>query len=477
MPARPRHALRRTAIGLVLVVGVGLVLFFLFRDTPSPPASAVPLDPLPQSTLSIPVSYTVGPALESTVPRSLATERRPHPSDANLQYAFEAQRDSFTVTLRNDTLHLHTTLHYRSRVWYRTPFGIELTASCGFEPPEQRAARARIHLAAPVELDSTWTLHAPVEIVRLMPPTDADRCRVAFMNLQLMDATEPILTAARYWLDQHTEVLTEQLAALPLAEMMERHWTTLHAPIPLFNDAWLTLHPHALRYQTTSSKRPNQLDAQVHLGVQPHLHLGTAPVVSPPTLLPAPTRADAEAADSLVHVETHLPYEMLTDRLHTAIGTQTFDVGPASVSVDDVQVTGTSSGRLAVTAQVAGTMNGRIRLEGTPAFDATLGRADLLDLDITAHDADTPLRLAVQVVRYRFMEPLQYHLRRHLADALVAAEAWSGHPVDTVLAPGVQLSGHVGAPRFAGWASQPETLVVRAQVSVRLGLTIQPPPS
>ena len=423
MPARPRHALRRTAIGLVLVVGVGLVLFFLFRDTPSPPASAVPLDPLPQSTLSIPVSYTVGPALESTVPRSLATERRPHPSDANLQYAFEAERDSFTVTLRNDTLHLHTTLHYRSRVWYRTPFGFELTASCGYDAAEQQAARAAIHLTAPIDLDSTWTLQAPVEIVRLMPPTDADRCRVAFMNLQLVDATTPILTAARLWLEQHTAVLTEQLAALPLDEMMERHWATLHDPIPFSDETWLALHPHALRYQTASSKRPNQLDAQVQLEVQPRLHLNTAPAAPTPAPLPPPIRTDAAAPDSLVHMEAHLPYDVLTDRLSEALGTQTFDAGPASVSVDDVQVTGTSSGRLAVTAQVAGTMNGRIRLEGTPAFDATLGRADLLDLDITAHDADTPLRLAVQVVRYRFMEPLQYHLRRHLADALVAAEA------------------------------------------------------
>ena len=127
---RVRWILVTLILGAVLAVVAG-------RDgatmLPEPPPA---LGELPVSFVTVSVAYAaeaLTDALELRVPLVSGDlkSRRSYPPDPRFQYAFEARRAPFQLQLRGDTVHLSTVVQYAGQLWFQTPFGAELTASCG----------------------------------------------------------------------------------------------------------------------------------------------------------------------------------------------------------------------------------------------------------------------------------------------------------------------------------------------------------
>ena len=452
-----------------LLLGAGLVLLIGRSSDRDPGAPVAALGELPISTIGIPVLYTPDELideLELQIPVLLGGlgARRRYPTDPRLQYAFEAEREPFQVEVRGDTVRLTTIIQYGGQIWYDTPLGVELTASCGVSEGETEvdAPRATVVLSSPIEIDEDWNLRSKVTVEAVQPLTQDDRCRLSVLQFQL-DATEPIMTEVRRWLQSQAEQIDSALAALPLRPSIEESWAAIQDPIALAPDSWLALRPLGLGYRVdqNSGSASQPIRGEIQIRLQPRIVFGRRPDTSFRPL--PPLGSDSDGGDPWVAVEGRAEYGTLSAIAAVAVVGRRFQIAGRTIEIRSVALSGSNDGRVTVEFEVEGGLKGRVRLTGTPVFDASADQIHFPDLQFSIETDDVLARAAEWLLSTALPNFLRRRARLPVSETLAEGQELM-QELNFRFSDTARLEARVGALEITEVAATQGGLVVRSRV-------------
>jgi len=468
------------AAGAVLLV-VAIVAVVLLRRPASmvAPAPAVTddistLPDLPPSTLNVPITYdlrSVLEALEREIPPVWGSmeERRQHPSNSRISFAFEVQRSAFDARLDGDTARVSAVLRYRGRGWYDPPLAPEVSASCGTDPERDDRPSAVVAISSPLTLAEDWTLVGRAQVERVAPAsnTPRDECRVTVFDI---DVTERVLSAARGQLEENTHVIDEALARIDLRGRFERYWRIIREPIRLTDDVWLLINPTAVR---RGPARGNGLTLEASVGVTaaPRIILGARPVVDS---LPLPPIREAAVDDGLhILLDGMADYEAASRLLRRELRGQSYSWGGNRVELRDLRVSGIGGGRMALEVDFTGDARGRIYLVGTPVIDPATREVWVPDLDFDVATRSLLVSGAVWLAYGNLVEALRERARIPVEDVVDLAREQLMRGLNRQLSPEVTLSGEVDQVEVLAVEASREALVVRSHARAQARMEIR----
>ncbi|MGH7527178.1 MAG: DUF4403 family protein, partial [Gemmatimonadales bacterium] len=430
------------------------------------------LPPVPASYIDGPVQYHLAPALawlDSTIPPRLGDleERRKSPDNPRLSYAFQLQRDPFTLSVRGRSAALQTDVAYRARAWYNPPVLPEIGASCGLEGD---APRARLAVAMDLRLASDWTLHPRTKtLVDPLSETDHDKCTITALEI---DVTGAVMNAARTALQQKAEEAGARLAAVDLPREARRIWEVLHRPIRITDSLWLTVNPSAVRIGGLEL-RGDTLLTTVGLSAHPRVLGGARPA---PKIRPLPPPQDSTAHTPALHLlsEARLPYGVASSILTRELRGTRIQAAGRALAVDSLHLAGVGDGRMAVGLAVSGPVEGLLWAVGHPAYDAATSKLFMPDLrwDTGTRNALTGALawLGGETVE-RF---LRTNVRVDLGPTIEDGRELLEKSLNQELAEGVRLRAEIRAGQVHGIRAAPEALLVRAVASGRAEIILTP---
>jgi len=489
-PDVPDGGTRRTRvlrIASALLVG-GLIAAGLLKvaserglrvepPTPIPGAQVPSLPELPSSDLNLTVVYRgddLLEGLEASVPVRLGDveTRHEHPSIPGLRYAFEAERDSFELTVSGDTIQLSTVLHYQGRGWYDPAFLPEVTGSCPFRavtgpapgpavPPTSLRPRARVTFTTPLSLEADWSLSTRISVAALEPLStgERDRCRVTQFQL---DLTDWLLTVARMGLEEWTGEVDRQVADLDLRPAIEERWTELHGPFPVADGLWLTLAPEGVRRGRLRLEEGEGAALRLPISLQVRPQLTTEPPGSTEHA-PLPLLDGGTVDDGGFRVvgEGRLPYPMLSEFLAAELEGREFTERGRTIRLERVMLRGLGDGRLLLELDVEGDLRGRLFLVGTPRHDPDTNQIRLSDLKVHVATRNLLAQVAAWALRTGLVGDLRERARWPLDDVLTQGTLTVGDALNRQLGPETWLSGEVTAMELIDLVATADALVVR----------------
>ncbi len=470
-PVRKSRGLILILALLLLGAGLVVVMALTMARNPDRGGGVLPteLGELPVSTIAIPVVYSpedLIERLERAAPMRLGglEERWSSPTDPRLHYAFDAEREPFDVEVRGNTVHLSTIVRYSGQVWYETPLGLELTAACGVADGETAsdAPRALVAFSTPIEVDEGWNLRSRVTVERVEPLTPDDRCRMSVLQFQL-DATEPIMAEVRRWLDEEAGRFDSALAALPLRPFVEGAWATIQQPVSLASNTWLSLSPIGLAY-CIDSRLASPLDpiqGQLQITAQPRIIVGRSPDISPRPL--PPLGSELKGVDPWVVVEGRVEYEALSAFVSGTVRGRRFQFADETIEILSLELSGSDDGWVAAELEVSGGREGRVRLVGTPAFDASAGQIRFPDLEVSVETDDLLARATAWLMSLG--RPIYADLGVTVPMSEMLAAVWNlPNGLSYQISDEVNLEGELGSPEITGVAATGAGIIVRSRV-------------
>jgi len=464
-------------------LGVSLVFAALFAiagcerkldiEAPPPPVTADidTLPPLPTSTLDIPLTYDLSPAvraLENAVPRKFGNiaERHAVSGQPRMHVAFEATRDPFQVSLDGQVAHLTAIVHYSGKGWYKAPVVPEVSGSCGIggERP-----RLRIEVTDVLRITPDWQLRGKTRIGRIDPPTQAnrDKCRVTVFNInvtdRVVDATRGILEGKRSMVDQ-------KIASLDIRKRFEEWWHLLQRPIPLTDSVWLQINPSAVRMGETIGVKRTLVTA---LGFSASPRVVTGP--QPPTVeTPLPQLYPAAVGNGLhILLEGILDYSLATRLLEKQLVGKIIEGKGQTLVVKSVRLFGIGGGKLALELDFRGTVSGRIYFIGTPRYNPRTNELFVPDLDYDAGTAN----LLVSGFEWVKHDEVRNYFREHaqwpVGDIIAQGREQLSKGLNRDLAAGVKLTAEVKTVQGLAVRAQRSALRLRARADANARLTVK----
>jgi hypothetical protein len=386
-------------------------------DLGAPPPSAPAL-----SHFSVPLEYDAEAVLqvvEEAVPRTFGSmdSIRTVDGDSRKHYAFEAARGPFTAFARGREMHLRATLAYQARGYYKPPIAPTISAGCG---GERERPRIVVELATPLGLTPDWHLTSEARIVTVRPASGAqrDRCDVGILHT---DVTDRVIGAARAALADRLGEIDRRVRRVDLSDRVAGWWKLLQRPIRLADGIWLALHPERLRMGIVSGEAL-VLTVPVSLDARPRIVTGDEPPT--PQTPPPPLGRDSVGDGFHIVMDGLVDYGTASRAVSDALAGRQLTRAGRTVTVQDATVQPLSRGRLGLWLSFAGDANGRLRLAGTPRYDAARREVRVPDLD---YDLDTDDRL-VNAYAWLRSDDLRTMLRER-----------ARLPVDSALSRGRQL--------------------------------------
>jgi hypothetical protein len=446
---------------------------------PAAPAPALPA-PLP-SELDVPVSYELAPAvaaLEAAVPRTFGdlAQRRAVPGRDRLAFAFAVERTPFEVRVRGNTATIASVVTYRARGWYDVRFAPNVSGSCGLDGGA--APRLRVVLATTVALAEDWRLRPRTRLVALEPASGEarDRCRVTVVRY---DVTDRVVAAVRGQLEGKLATVDRRLARTDVRARVARWWGALQRPIRIRDSLWLEIRPREVRLGAPSADGAT-LVAPLALTAMPHLVTGARPP-GDTTSLPALGARTAVAGDTApaglrVRLDAEMGYDAATRLLAPRLVGRELERAGQRVVVRGARLVPAPGGRVALDLDVAGTVGGRVRVVGRPAYDAPSGELRVPDLDF-AVDVDHPLVRGLDWLRHEELHDALRARARWPAAALVdSARVRLERALNRDLTQGVRLSAAVPEARVLAVYAAPGAVVLRAEARGRAALNVRRAP-
>ena len=406
------------------------------------PDSETP-DGLPPSTLNVPISYDLTPIiekLEQVVPHRFGDldDREQLPSNRRVSYAFEAERDAFSVELEGNTAHLSSVIRYRGRGWYDPPIGPTVSASCGTgesDPPR----RVAVAMSANIDLTREWTLQSHSRVDRIAPVsrTARDRCRITIVRV---DITDRLVGAARDLLQKNTRNIDAAIAGVDVHSQFEEWWNVLQSPIELTDSVWLLINPIAVR-KGTARGSGLLLRVGVGLSAAPRIVIGQRPVVVPVPLPPLDTGSVDQGLHILVEgvVDYDVASEVLTEQLRGRI----LEGAGQQIRIRNVELSGIGAGKLALRVEFDGSVRGSMYLVGTPRFDPETKQVYVPDLDFDVASEDLRVRGLAWLAKDRALTFLRERARFPIGDPIQLGQRYLVEGLNRNLSDDVRLSGEV----------------------------------
>ena len=431
---------------------------------PAPSAAAL-------SRFSVPLEYDVTAVLrvvDQAVPRTFGSmdSVRTVDGDERKHYAFEATRGQFTAFALGREMHLRSTIAYQARGYYKPRFGPTLSAGCGSADDRPRIV---VELATPLSLTSDWHLVSHARLVTIKPASTAgrDRCDVGILHT---DVTDRVVAAARSALEGKLDDIDRKVGTVSLSGHVAEWWQLLNRPIRLTDSVWLMLHPERLRMGKVSGEA-HVLTVPVSLDARPIIVTGALPdTVHGP---PPPLAKDTVGDGFTVTLDGLVDYGTATRAVTSALAGRRFTRANRTVVVQDVSVLPASRGRLALSLSFVGDANGRLRLVGTPRYDARRAEVSVPDLDF---DLDTDNKIVSgyawlrsddlrATIREKAHVPVQPVLRKGRALLM------SG--LNRKLGDAVTLGADVDSVAVKGLYVTRDGLVVRGEASGRARVSVK----
>ena len=341
---------------------------------PPPPAAVL-------STFNAPLEYDFTPVLrvvERVVPTTFGSLDSLHQvgADPNKHYAYEATRGPFTVFADGKLMHLHATLSYAARAYYKPRIGPTLGAGCGGDAGDDRP-RLTVELVTPLTLTPDWHMRSAVRLARMEPSSSAsrDRCAVKVINY---DVTNRVIDAARSALIAHLPAIDRTIADVDLRDRFTGWWQLLQRPIQLTDGVWLMLDPRRLRLGSVTGTG-HVLTVQAGLDAYPAIITGSEP---PPSTAPLPPLShDTSSGGYHIVLEGLVDYATASRSLTDALRGKTVTEAGRTVAVTSAAISPASAGRVALAIAFTGDASGTLRFVGTPAYDASAQQLSVPDLD------------------------------------------------------------------------------------------------
>jgi len=469
MRVRGLATVRGTAAGVLLLAGCAREPSPTRTEPPDVGAPAPAAAAL--SRFSVPLEYDVTAVLrvvEQAVPRTLGSmdSVRVLDGDDRKHYAFEATRGPFTAFALGREMHLRATIAYQARGYYKPRFAPTLSAGCG---NAKERPRLIVELATPLSLTSDWHLVSHARLVTIAPASTEgrDRCDVGILHT---DVTDRVIGAAQSALVKKMGDIDRKVGTVSLSKHVTQWWALLNRPIRLADGVWLMLHPEQLRMGRVSGEA-KILTVPVSLDARPRIVTGALPDTSygPPPPLAKDTIGDGFR----IEMDGLVDYATATRAVTAALGRRTFTRANRTVTVQDVSVLPTSRGRLVLALSFVGDASGRLRLIGTPKYDARRGEVRVPDLDF---DLNTDDKLVSGYAWLR-SDDLRATIREKahvpVQPALAKGRALLTSGLNRKLGDAVTLGADVDSVAVKGLYVTRDGLVVRAEALGRARVSVK----
>lgn len=465
---------------VALVAAVLLILQWRSRIDPDPPAGPgqSSLPDLPPSDLNVSVDFTLDRLtreLDFLLPTTMGdlSERLSHPTNPRLSYAVETEREDLRLEARQDSLRITLVAGYRGRMWLESPFGDEITASCGTSPASGPAPRARIRMVTPLFLDRDWRVRSDLRVagVEAASTGDRDRCEVALSFLSF-DATDLVLEAMRGELEDRASQLDSLVAAFDIRSMIDAPWRRMREPFVLGEDVWLLVDPLAMRRGPIEigGTRGDAVGVDLGLSARPRVVVGVRPTASG-SETPSLDEGDVDEQFTL-HLEARIDYPTASRLLEGTLEGRELQVAGRSVRITDAAVYGASDGRVAVDLGVDGAVRGRLFLVGRPVLDSVTQEITVPNLRFSAGTRNVLLRSAVWLADTAFPAQVRRYARWPFGSELARARSVARTRFDRTLAPGVRLEGDIGPIDVTEVRALPDGFLVRSAVEGEASIEI-----
>jgi hypothetical protein len=424
------------------------------------------------SVLDTPIRYELSQAisaLERSVPLHFGdiNERKTMSSNNRQQVAFEGTRTPFHVAFNGKQLTLVSTVSYSGRGWYKVPIAPTISASCGTD-----GTKPRLHVVVAIDVDLTrdWRLRTRSRVAEVRPESDSarDACIVTIAHL---DVTDNVADALRAALAERLPAIDRDISGLDVRERMDRWYNLLNKSIRIHDSLWLVLAPKEVKWGGMRMD-DSALVADVRLFAEPHLVSGPRPPREH-TPLPPLERATRAVGDSVqLQLEGVLAYDLASMMLAKEIVGRRVERYGHGVKVTTARVYPLGDGRLVLAVGVAGDVVGDAYFVGTPKLDLVTRTISVPDLDFDVATADALVRGLAWLRKADLVSQLRAAARLPLDPVLDATRRQVEEALNTPLDTGVRLSGHVRTGRLVDVAVFPQGLVVRAEATGALALSI-----
>ena len=445
-------------------------------DAPAPVGEfsqdADSLPSVPPGTIVAPLSLELGGALralEQEVPRRFGniTQRLPMGGSRRTSYAFEVNRDRFSVSFAADTVLLSAIIHYQGRAWYDPPIGPDVNGECG---TAGERPRARLVVRALPRLTSTWRLQVKTRLGAVVPltATERDQCEVSFLKL---DVTGRVLEAAGQALERILPQVERKISQLDVRTPLSKIWTDLQKPIRLSDSLWLLLAPVAVNVGSMQGSR-QAVEAEIGVTASPRIVTGSKPIFRP---LPLPALGTVRTDQGFaLLVEGAFDYGVMSAELTNRLAGQSVRAAGGVLEVRKVTVLGVGSGRLALGLDFDGSARGKIWLLGKPSYDATSGILSVPDLDFDTKSAGLLLRGLAWLKGNAIREFLRKQATISAGPVLGQVQALAVKEMNRTLARGVELSATIESSEPAGILVRSGGLIIRARATGAARLSLGP---
>ncbi|MEX2285395.1 MAG: DUF4403 family protein [Gemmatimonadota bacterium] len=441
-----------------------------------PPGMSADVDSLPALELSLieaPISYDLTPIiaeLEAVVPKRFGdlSERREHPKNKRVRFAFEAERSPFVVELDAGVVRMTATITYAGRAWYNPPIAPEMSASCG--TGDQRP-RARVEIVSPMRISADWKLRSATTVQRVEPfePGERDQCEVTVLKI---DVTERVIDAARGLLEKNTKAIDAKVATIDLRSKFEEWWSIVQQPIHLSDSVWLAINPKAVQVDPASGSR-KLLRTGIGLLAEPRIVIGRRPAIA---AVPLPRQVSATEAPDGFHIllEGVLPYDIASKLLTEELRGQKIKKGGHTITVVRTRMFGVGGNKIALEVEFRGSADGRVYFVGTPHYDYGGDRLYVPDLEYDVGSAHMLVRGLEWLKHDDLRDYLRDKARWPVGGLIKQGQEQLVKGLNQELAPGVQLTGEVTRVKIVGVHAARDAVRVRAHADGAVQLDVRP---
>ncbi|MDQ6612580.1 MAG: DUF4403 family protein [Gemmatimonadota bacterium] len=434
------------------------------------PVKALP--PLPASVVDAPIEYQVGPlmrALNSAVPRKFGDMKKRIKSTSNKrqEFAFEATRTPFKMSLQGENLTLSTVIEYQGRGWYNPLIGPTVSGGCGDGPIKPKI---RVAVTSDLKLTSKWqfTPHTKVSTLEPATATTADQCRVTIFNV---DVTDRVVGAVREQLESKLSSVDAGVARFDLHTKMEKWYNLVNKSVKITDSLYIVFNPGAVRFGGLRLS-DSLLIADIRLFVQPAMISGPKPPerIAP---LPALEPASSSVGDSArVMLEAAIGYDVASALLKKQLVGRTFTRYGRKVSIAYVRIYGLGDGRIALGVRFSGSVHGEGYLVGTPKFDVASNMLYVPDLDFDVATSNKLVQGIAWLKKGDVVSQLRELARFPLEEVLADTRAKVEQKINRELTDGVFLEATLHAGRVIDVAALERALVVRAEAVGTIALRL-----
>ncbi|MEN8175659.1 MAG: DUF4403 family protein, partial [Pseudomonadota bacterium] len=386
--------------------------------------------------VEIPVRVPLAPVLaeaERVVPFEVRRDR--HWQDhkgAEITYA--ARRGPLELHARGDTLFLRTMVAYWLKARKKVLGGIPVSGSCGINEPPRMAV---VSLAVRFGVRPDWRLAARSTV---LPPAFLNPCRMTVLSI---DVTGALGQALRRQLGRVAARVLENVTAQSTGgqALAADAWERLQTPVPLGDEAWFMLNPRAV-WATQPVADGQDVSLVLGLAARPALVSGAPPDLE---TTPLPRLGVAPPREPLMRFPVRLAVDLADADalLRAALRGQRFAWAGSEILVDETHLSADSK-HLIIDAVLSGDLVGKVRLWGTPAFDAETQTLYLTDVDYELETEDTEVRQLDAGFHELMLGVIAERARWPLTDRIATARTQAEEVLNQLLPPGVSLRTSLG---------------------------------